>query len=441
MGNNRRKVLHSKEAQMFIDKVKIYIKAGNGGNGAVSFRREKYVSHGGPDGGDGGRGGNVVFRIDEGTNTLLAFRYRRKFIAENGGNGAGAKFHGADGKDVVIMVPLGTLIKDPESGRIIKDMSNCDDFICLKGGRGGWGNRHFATPTRQVPMFAKSGGKGIEMEVDLELKMLADVGLVGFPNVGKSSLLADISSAKPKVANYHFTTLSPNLGVVVTGPESAFVVADIPGLIEGASDGAGLGFEFLRHVDRCRLLLHVVDISGSEGRDPIDDIKQINSELTKYSQALASRPQIIVANKCDMLAEDADLTAFEDFIDENGWELLYVSAATGENLDDLIHAVSERLRLLPPLEIYESEVAEDELSVKISEERDTRITVDEEGRYIVEGEWLYNLMGQVNIDDYESLNFMQKVLVNAGVIRMLEEKGCVDGDTVSIYDFEFEFVK
>ncbi len=426
---------------MFIDKVTIYIKAGDGGNGAVSFRREKYVSHGGPDGGDGGRGGNVIFRIDEGTNTLLAFRYHRKFIAGNGGNGKGAKFHGADGSDIVIDVPNGTLIKDPETGRIIKDMSNCEPFTCLKGGKGGFGNRHFATPTRQVPMFAKSGGKGRDMEVLLELKMLADVGLVGFPNVGKSSLLADISAAKPKVANYHFTTLSPNLGVCVTGPETGFVVADIPGLIEGASDGAGLGFEFLRHVDRCRLLLHVVDISGSEGRSPVEDIKQINSELGKYSPALATRPQIIVANKCDMLEEDADLAEFENFIDENGWELFYVSAATGENLDDLVHAVSERLRLLPPLEIYESEVEEDELRVKISEERETKITVDEDGTYLVEGEWLYNLMGQVNIDDYESLNFLQKVLVNAGVIRMLEEKGCHDGDTVSIYGFEFEFVK
>ena len=285
---------------MFVDNVTIYIKAGDGGNGAVSFRREKYVSHGGPDGGDGGRGGNVVFRIDEGTNTLLAFRYRRKFVAENGGNGKGAKFHGADGADVVIDVPPGTIIKDADSGKIIKDMSNCEPFICLKGGKGGWGNRHFATPTRQVPMFAKSGGKGLEMNVTLELKMLADVGLVGFPNVGKSSILSNISGARPKIANYHFTTLSPNLGVVVTAPEKAFVVADIPGLIEGASDGAGLGSEFLRHVDRCRLLLHVVDISGSEGRDPIEDIKQINTELMRYSESLADRPQIIIANKTDM---------------------------------------------------------------------------------------------------------------------------------------------
>ncbi|MBE6669102.1 MAG: GTPase ObgE [Ruminococcaceae bacterium] len=426
---------------MFVDNVTIYIKAGDGGNGAVSFRREKYVSHGGPDGGDGGRGGNVVFRIDEGTNTLLAFRYRRKFVAENGGNGKGAKFHGADGADVVIDVPPGTIIKDADSGKIIKDMSNCEPFICLKGGKGGWGNRHFATPTRQVPMFAKSGGKGLEMNVTLELKMLADVGLVGFPNVGKSSILSNISGARPKIANYHFTTLSPNLGVVVTSPEKAFVVADIPGLIEGASDGAGLGSEFLRHVDRCRLLLHVVDISGSEGRDPIEDIKQINTELMRYSESLADRPQIIIANKTDMLEEDADLSAFEDFIDENGWELIYTSAATLDNMDGIIHAVEERLKLLPPLEIYESEMQEEDLVVKTGKERHTEITRNDAGVFIVEGEWLYNLMGQINFEDYESLNFMHKVLQNSGVIAMLEEKGCTDGDTVSIYDFEFEFVK
>lgn len=426
---------------MFVDHVTIYIKAGDGGNGAVSFRREKYVSHGGPDGGDGGRGGNVVFRIDEGTNTLLAFRYRRKFVAENGGNGKGAKFHGADGTDVVIDVPPGTIIRDADSGKIIKDMSNCEPFICLKGGKGGWGNRHFATPTRQVPMFAKSGGKGLEMNVTLELKMLADVGLVGFPNVGKSSILSNISGARPKIANYHFTTLSPNLGVVVTGPETAFVVADIPGLIEGASDGAGLGSEFLRHVDRCRLLLHVVDITGSEGRDPIEDIKQINTELSRYSESLGSRPQIIIANKCDMLDEDADLTEFENFIDENGWELIYTSAATRENMEGIIHAVEERLKLLPPLEIYDSELGEEDLVVKNGGDRQTTVTRNDAGVFIVEGEWLQNLMGQVNFDDFESLNFMHKVLQNSGVIALLESKGCKDGDTVSIYDFEFEFVK
>ena len=316
---------------MFVDNVRIYIKAGDGGNGAVAFHREKYVSHGGPDGGDGGHGGSIVFRIDQGTNTLLAFRYKHKFIAQNGENGKGNKFHGATAPDLVIMVPPGTLIRDTATGKIIHDMTENDgaDYICCKGGRGGWGNRHFATPTRQMPMFAKNGTKGEEKEVTLELKMLADVGLIGYPSVGKSSLLARISAAKPKIADYHFTTLSPNLGVVSTHGESGFVAADIPGLIEGAADGAGLGHAFLRHVDRCRLLLHVVDISCFEGRDPIEDIEMINTELARYSEALSMRPQIIVANKVDMLDRDlVDIEAFEAYVKENEWELCYVSAAT-----------------------------------------------------------------------------------------------------------------
>ena len=425
---------------MFVDNVKIYIKAGDGGNGAVSFRREKYVSHGGPDGGDGGNGGNIVFRIDEGCNTLLAFRYKRKFIAGNGGNGSGAKFHGATADDLTILVPAGTLIRDASTGKIIKDMSDKEPFICCRGGRGGWGNRHFATPTRQVPMFAKSGTKGEEREVILELKMIADVGLIGFPNVGKSSLLSRISAARPKIANYHFTTLSPMLGVVNCGDEgSGFVVADIPGLIEGAADGAGLGHAFLRHVERCRLLLHVVDVSGSEGRDPVEDIIKINAELAKYSPELAKRPQILVANKCDMLASsDTDLTALESYADNHDLDLIYVSAATGENLDGLVHAVGERLKLLPPITVYESEWAEPAPTALSARETTVR---RENNTFYVEGEWLINLMGQVNFDDYESLNFFQKALINGGVIRLLKEKGCTDGDTVNIYDFEFEFIQ
>ena len=425
---------------MFVDNVKIYIKAGDGGNGAVSFRREKYVSHGGPDGGDGGNGGNIVFRIDEGCNTLLAFRYKRKFIAGNGGNGSGAKFHGATADDLTILVPAGTLIRDASTGKIIKDMSDKEPFICCRGGRGGWGNRHFATPTRQVPMFAKSGTKGEEREVILELKMIADVGLIGFPNVGKSSLLSRISAARPKIANYHFTTLSPMLGVVNCGDEgSGFVVADIPGLIEGAADGAGLGHAFLRHVERCRLLLHVVDVSSSEGRDPVEDIIKINAELAKYSPELAKRPQILVANKCDMLASsDTDLTALESYADNHDLDLIYVSAATGENLDGLVHAVGERLKLLPPITVYESEWAEPAPTALSARETTVR---RENNTFYVEGEWLINLMGQVNFDDYESLNFFQKALINGGVIRLLEEKGCTDGDTVNIYDFEFEFIQ
>ena len=425
---------------MFVDNVRIYIKAGDGGNGAVSFRREKYVSHGGPDGGDGGNGGNIVFRVDEGSNTLLAFKYRHKFIAGNGGNGKGGKFHGATAEDLIISVPKGTLIKDTESGRILHDMTEGDgaDYICCRGGRGGWGNRHFATPTRQVPMFAKNGTKGEEREVTLELKMLADVGLIGYPSVGKSSILARISSAKPKIADYHFTTLSPNLGVVSTGPESGFVAADIPGLIEGAADGAGLGHEFLRHVDRCRLLLHVVDISCFEGRDPVEDIKLINRELERYSPELASRPQIILANKADVLDRDAvDIEAFESFVGENGWELLYVSAATGEGLDEMIKLVAERLEELPPLKIYDAEVIADEASAGGKETVIRRFN----DTYFVEGDWLYNLMGQINFSDYESLNYFQNVLKKSGVFEALEAKGCRDGDTVSIYDFEFDYVK
>ena len=426
---------------MFVDNVRIYVKAGDGGNGAVSFRREKYVSHGGPDGGDGGHGGNIVFRVDEGSNTLLAFRYKRKFIAENGGNGEGAKRHGVTAPDTVILVPPGTLIKEVESGKIIHDMSQDDgaDFVCCKGGRGGFGNRHFATPTRQTPMFAKNGTRGEEKEVILELKMIADVGLIGYPSVGKSSILSKISSARPKIADYHFTTLSPNLGVVSTGDESGFVAADIPGLIEGAADGAGLGHAFLRHVDRCRLLLHVVDIASTEYRDPIEDIKNINTELERYSPELASRPQIIVANKFDMHdPELVDLDKFEAFVDENGWELFYVSAMTGEGLKKLIFEVGERLRLLPPITVYESEIVSEEILPESSEDI---LIKYEDGKYIVEGEWIYNIMGRINFDDYESLNYFQHTLMRAGVFEKLEARGCRDGDTVSIYDFEFDYVK
>ncbi len=426
---------------MFVDNVKIYIKAGDGGDGAVSFRREKYVAAGGPDGGDGGHGGNVVFRIDLGTNTLLAFRYKHKFIAERGGNGKGAKCHGATAPDLVVLVPPGTLIRDAESGRIIHDMSENDgaDYLACKGGRGGWGNRHFATPTRQVPMFAKNGTEGEEKEVVLELKMLADVGLIGYPSVGKSSILARISSAKPKIADYHFTTLSPNLGVVRTGGESGFVAADIPGLIEGAADGAGLGHAFLRHIDRCRLLLHVVDISCFEERDPIEDIKMINHELARYSEELAKRPQIILANKCDSPdTELLDIPAFEAYVKENGWTLLYVSAVTGEGLDEMIRLVAKRLEALPPMKVYESEYAPEDAYVGGGKETVIR---RENDTFYVTGEWLKNLMGQINFSDYESLNFFQKVLQKSGVFEALEAKGCRDGHTVSIYDFEFDYIK
>ena len=426
---------------MFVDNVKIYVKAGDGGNGAVSFRREKYVSHGGPDGGDGGHGGNVVFRIDPGSNTLLAFKYKHKFIAGNGGNGKGGKIHGATSEDMVILVPPGTLIKDAESGKIIHDMTDNDgaDFVCCKGGRGGWGNRHFATPTRQVPMFAKNGTRGEERELILELKMIADVGLIGYPSVGKSSILAAISSAKPKIADYHFTTLSPNLGVVSTGGESGFVAADIPGLIEGASDGAGLGHAFLRHVDRCRLLLHVVDISCFEGRDPVEDIKMINTELERYSPELASRPQIVIANKVDSLdREVVDIPAFESYVEELGCPLLYISAWTGEGLDEMVRFVADTLEELPPLRVFSAEYVGEEIEVTDPKEL---VITRQNNLFTVEGEWLYNLMGRINFDDYESLNYFQNTLKRNGVFEALEAKGCKDGDTVSMYDFEFDYVK
>ena len=426
---------------MFIDNIKIYVKAGDGGNGAVSFHREKYVSAGGPDGGDGGRGGNIIFRIDEGANTLLAFRYKRKFIAENGANGMAGKMHGKSGQDVIITVPQGTLIKDPETGKIIFDMGSDREFVLCKGGRGGWGNRHFATPTRQIPRFAKSGTKGEEREVLLELKMLAEVGLIGFPNVGKSSILSRISSAKPKIANYHFTTLSPNLGVVSMGEGKGFLAADIPGLIEGASEGQGLGHDFLRHVDRCRLLLHVVDIAGTDGRDPVSDIEKINYELSQYSEELSTRPQIIVANKIDSVLEEEEIYInFKNYVEKNNLPVVFVSAVTGEGLEELVRVATEKLKDLPPVTIYEAEYSpEDEAISAASGVKETTVRV-ENGKYIVEGEWLYNFMGQINFDDYESLNFFQRVLIKNGVIDMLRKAGVEEGDTVSIYDFEFDFV-
>ena len=426
---------------MFIDNIKIYTKAGDGGNGAVSFHREKYVSAGGPDGGDGGRGGNIVFQIDEGANTLLAFRYKRKFVAENGGNGMTGKKHGKNGEDVIIKVPAGTLIKDPASGKIIFDMANADEFILCKGGRGGWGNRHFATPTRQIPRFAKSGTKGEEREVLLELKMLAEVGLVGFPNVGKSSILSRISSAKPKIANYHFTTLSPNLGVVSRGDGRGFLTADIPGLIEGASDGLGLGHAFLRHVDRCRLLLHVVDVAGTDGRDPGEDFLRINEELRKYSAELADRPQIIVANKIDSADLDSEMyNNFVKTVEQYGYPILKVSAVTGEGLDALVRFTAEKLDTLPPLTVYEAEYSPEDEAIESSVGSKETIVRRENNKFIVEGEWLYNFMGQINFSDYESLNFFQRVLIRNGVIDQLRKAGVEEGDTVSIYDFEFDFV-
>ena len=426
---------------MFIDNIKIYVKAGDGGDGIVSFRREKYVAAGGPDGGDGGNGGNIVFRVDTGANTLLAFRYKRKFTAERGGDGKACKMWGKSGEDTVILVPPGTLLRDPESGKIIHDMAKEGDFIACHGGRGGWGNRHFATPTRQIPRFAKKGTAGEEREILLELKMIADVGLIGFPNVGKSSILSKISSARPKIADYHFTTLSPNLGVVSVGEGKGFVAADIPGLIEGAADGLGLGHEFLRHIDRCRLLLHVFDISGTEGRDPIDDIKKINEELKKYSEELSARPQILVANKTDCLAPDSDIRErVIEYAKKSGCRIVFVSAVTGEGLRDMVNLVSEKLKELPQVTVYEAEISPDEHTVIGNHDTSDTTVVCNNGEYFVEGEWLKNLLSQVNFNDYESMGFFQRALIKNGVIDLLREKGVKDGDTVNIYDFKFDFL-
>jgi len=432
---------------LFIDKVQLHVKAGDGGNGAVTFRREKYVSHGGPDGGDGGKGGNIIIQIDENMNTLLAFRFKRKFEAKPGGDGKGGKIHGATADDVIIGVPSGTIIKDPESGLIIKDMSDCEPFVLCKCGRGGWGNRHFATPTRQIPRFAKSGTKGEERDVVLELKMLADVGLAGLPSAGKSSLLAAVSAARPKIANYHFTTLAPNLGVIKTSNETGFVMADIPGLIEGASEGAGLGHDFLRHIDRCRLIVHVVDIAAIEGRSPLDDIDTIDAELEAFNTQLAERPRIIAANKYDILDTENDevkeeLRKFEEYMAKLGYKYVYISAATGYNTDNLIREIDTMLKELPPLIVYDPEITEEEIAAQTrgADKKETFIKRADDGAYEAEGEWLFNLVGQVNFEDRDSLMFFQRVLQKSGVIELLREAGCTDGHTVRIYDFEFDFI-
>lgn len=422
---------------MLIDNVKIHVKAGDGGNGCVSFLREKFVSHGGPDGGDGGNGGDIVIKIDENSNTLLKYKNQRKFTAENGEAGMGSKFHGKNAEDLILTVPAGTIIKDPVSGSIIKDMTDCGPYVLCKGGRGGWGNRHFATPTRQAPRFAKNGLTGEEKDVIFELKMIADVGIIGLPNVGKSTLLSVISAAKPKIADYSFTTLTPNLGVVSSGEGRGFIAADIPGLIEGASEGAGLGHSFLKHIDRCRLFIHVVDVSGTNGNDPADDIKTICRELELYNDDLIKRPQIIAGNKYDALADKKSLVEFEKFIAENNYELIYISAVTGYNIDKLIRLVSDRLILLPPVNVYEA----DYIGESIPDRDDRSVQIKNvNGVYIVEGDWLLKLLGSVNMDDRDSLRYFQQMLKKSGVITALEEKGVKDGDTVSIYNFQFDYI-
>ena len=422
---------------MFVDIAKIKIKAGDGGNGAVSFHREKYVASGGPDGGDGGKGGDVVFKVDDNLATLADFRYKRKYKAPNGQPGSGGRRNGKKGEDLVILVPRGTVIREVQSGKIMADMSDDEIFIAAKGGRGGWGNPHFATPTRQTPRFAKNGTPGEEWEVSLELKLLADVGLIGFPNVGKSTFISVVSQAKPIIADYHFTTLTPVLGVVSLGEGSSFVMADIPGLIEGASDGEGLGHEFLRHVERCRLLVHVIDAAGSEGRDPIEDFEKINEELKKFNPELAKREQIVVGNKID-LAEDEQIERLQNYFKEHGYAFYTMCAPIVEGTKEIIDAVAAKLAALPAIKKYEKEEIPAEFFEKNKSGKFT-VTVEDDV-YFVEADWLLKILQRTDLDDYESLQYFQRVLHSSGIIDALVEKGIQEGDTVSIYDLEFDYV-
>ena len=424
-------------ATSFIDKARITVQAGNGGNGVVAFHREKYVAAGGPDGGDGGRGGSIILVVDDNMSTLMDFRYKRKYVAGSGGDGQGKRKSGKDGEDLVIRVPRGTLVRDAETNEIIKDMSGKEPFTLCKGGRGGWGNMHFATPTRQVPCFAKAGLLGECRDVSLELKLLADVGLIGFPNVGKSTLLSVVSKAQPKIANYHFTTLYPNLGVVWVDEGVSFVMADIPGIIEGASGGAGLGHDFLRHIDRCRLLIHVVDVSGSEGSDPVEDFDAINEELRQYSPELAERPQIVAANKVDIMEEPENLERLRNHVKQKGFTLLEISAAAHQGTRQLVGRAAEMLSALPPVTVYEPEYVPKPPVVDSSAPLDIRRS--EDGTWLVDGPWLQRLMGNVNFADYESRMWFDKTLRESGLFRRLEEMGIQDGDTVSMYDWEFEY--
>lgn len=425
---------------MFVDQAKIYIKAGDGGDGAVSFHREKYVAAGGPDGGDGGKGGDIVFVVDDNISNLIDFRYKRKYVAEKGQNGGGKNCSGRNAPDLVVKVPRGTVVKEIKSGRILADLSTDEPAIIAHGGKGGRGNAHFATSTRQIPKFAKPGFRGDEYEVMLELKLIADVGLVGFPNVGKSTLISVVSAAKPKIANYHFTTLTPVLGVVKIEEGQSFVMADIPGLIEGASEGVGLGHEFLRHVERCRLIVHVIDVSGSEGRDPIEDFKAINHELENFSMELAKAPQIVAANKSDM-ATPEQVERLRNYVEDQGLLFYEISAATTKGTKELMYGVWERLSVLPPVKQFEAQpLTQEELDDKLISKKDFRVTV-EDGVYFVEADWLLDILRTANMDDYSSLQYFQNVLRTSGIIDKLEEMGIEEGDTVSIFDFEFEYLR
>ena len=427
-------------AQMFVDKAKIRVKAGDGGDGAVSFYREKYVAAGGPDGGNGGNGGDIVFEIDDNFSTLIDFKYKKKYAAQKGEDGGSKHCTGKNGEDLIIKVPRGTVVREFNTGRILADMSKNERQIIAKGGKGGKGNSVFKSSTRQIPRFAKPGYPGEEFELSLELKLLADVGLVGFPNVGKSTLISVVSAAKPKIANYHFTTLVPVLGVVKADEEKSFVMADIPGLIEGASDGIGLGHEFLRHVERCRLILHVLDVSGCEGRDPKSDFEVINNELFKFSEDLSKCPQIVAANKSDMATEE-QIEDLKNYIEEKGYKFFTISAATTAGTKDLIKYISGELDKLPPIKEFErEEIPEEELRYK--EENKNKITVTKEGdTYYIDAVWLEPILRTVNLDDYSSLQYLQKVLQSNGIFQKLEDMGISDGETVNIQGFEFEYVR
>ncbi len=421
---------------MLIDFVKINVKSGDGGNGAISFRREKYVANGGPDGGDGGNGGSVYLKVDSNINTLLDFKYKKIFKADDGKKGEGSRCTGKSADNLYILVPKGTIVKDSDKNAIIADLSEeGQEFLVAKGGKGGRGNQHFATPTRQVPNFAEQGQKGIERNLELELKMLADVGLVGFPNVGKSTIISTVSSARPKIANYHFTTLEPALGVVRAKNGSSFVMADIPGIIEGASEGVGLGLKFLKHIERTRLLLHVVDVSGSEGRNPVEDFYKINEELKKYSEKLSNKTQIVVANKIDSLIDAELLSQLENVCKKENLKLFKVSAATKHGLDDLVEYVSKELEKIPKEELVDIEnIYEDNELI----DQEWYIEKTNEG-FAVKGAPIERLMSKVNVYDIESRQYMQRSLNNMGVMKELKENGLKSGDIIDIIGFQMEY--
>ena len=422
---------------MFVDIAKIKIKGGDGGAGAVAFHREKYVAAGGPDGGDGGKGGDVVFVVDDNLATLADFRYKRKYSAPNGEGGKGGRCNGKKGKDLEIKVPRGTIIREANSKAVMADMSKTERFVAAKGGKGGWGNIHFATSTRQVPRFAKPGTPGEEWEVSLELKLLADVGLVGYPSVGKSSLISVVSQAKPKIGDYHFTTLVPNLGVVSMGEGSSFVIADIPGLIEGASEGIGLGHQFLRHIERCRMLIHIVDVSGSEGRNPIDDFEKINEELVKFNPELAQRPMIVAGNKIDM-AEPEQIEEFKNYVNSKGYEYYSICAPICEGTKELMNVTWNMLQTLPAIKEYDTE--EIPFEAFIEDNNSFKITQVDDGYFLVEAKWFPKVLKGIDITDYEALQYMQRVLEKSGIFDALREKGIQEGDIVSLYDIEFEYI-